>query len=124
MLDIWNYVEGLDKFTCPICGQVITREEGELFSLFELRCVAHIKRFVVIRERINMDNKKLNTAIEEAKRFLDRAKELQTEQKKTTTYVGYDGKNHVSVPSCPKESGAVRRASMDLSRALSDLRRY
>jgi hypothetical protein len=70
-----------------------------------------------------MDAKKLDTAIEEAERFLDRAKELQIEQKKTTTYT-YEGKTFVSVPSCPKESGAVRRASMDLSRALSALRKY
>jgi len=70
-----------------------------------------------------MDVKKLNTAIEEAKKFLDRVKELQTEQKKTTTYEIL-GEQHTYVPSCPKESGAVRRASMDLTRALSDLRKY
>jgi len=70
-----------------------------------------------------MDTKKLNVAIEEAKRFLERAKELQSEQKNTTTSE-WAGKIHVHVPSCPKESGAVRRASMDLTRVLADLRRY
>jgi hypothetical protein len=70
-----------------------------------------------------MDKKKLDTAVNEAKKFLDRVKELQAEQKKTTTYM-YEGKPFISVPSCPKESGAVRRASMDLTRALADLRRY
>jgi hypothetical protein len=70
-----------------------------------------------------MDKKKLDIAVEEAKKFLEKVKELQTEQKKTVTYkVGE--KEYVSIPSCPKESGAVRRASMDLTRALADLRRY
>ena len=70
-----------------------------------------------------MDTKKLNVAIEEAERFLRKAKELQSEQKKTTTSE-WAGKIHIHVPSCPKESGAVRRASMDLTRALSALRKY
>ena len=70
-----------------------------------------------------MDKKKLDTAVEEAKKFLEKVKELQTEQKKTTTYE-FQGKQHISIPSCPKESGAVRRASMDLTRALANLRRY
>ena len=70
-----------------------------------------------------MDKKKLDTAVNEAKKFIDRVKELQNEQKKTTTFI-MEGKQFVSVPSCPKESGAVRRASMDLTRALADLRRY
>jgi len=70
-----------------------------------------------------MDKKKLDTAVNEAKKFLDRVKELQTEQKKTMTYEVF-GEQHTYIPSCPKESGAVRRASMDLTRALADLRKY
>lgn len=53
---------------------------------------------------------KLNAAIAEATRFLERAYALQKEG--GSTYYG------------SKESGAVRRSSMDLTRALSDLRRY
>jgi len=70
-----------------------------------------------------MDEKKLKTAVEEAKRFLDRVKELQNEQKITVRYFVGE-KEYTHIPSCPKESGAVRRASMDLSRALAALRKY
>jgi len=70
-----------------------------------------------------MDKKKIDKAVEEAKRFLDKVKELQTEQKKVVIYESY-GEKHTYTPSCPKECGAVRRASMDLTRALADLRRY
>jgi hypothetical protein len=70
-----------------------------------------------------MTPEKLEIAIEEAERFLRKAKELQTAQEKTTTYK-LGSKTYVSIPSCPKESGAVRRASLDLSRALSEYRRY
>ena len=70
-----------------------------------------------------MDKKKIDRAVEEAKRFLDRVKELQVEQKKVVTYESC-GEKYTYVPSCPKECGAVRRASMDLTRALADLRRY
>jgi hypothetical protein len=57
-----------------------------------------------------MNARTLQAAITEAERFLDLARELQ--------------------PSCPngyytgsKASGATKRASMDLTRALADLRR-
>jgi hypothetical protein len=73
-----------------------------------------------------MDTKKLNLAIEEAKRFLDRAKELGdliSEEDKKWKEAKAKGE-HYWTGSNPKESGAVRRASMDLSRALSDLRKY
>ena len=73
-----------------------------------------------------MDKKKLDVAIEEAERFLKKAKDLRdltiNDEKriKTAKEKGeyYWGSNN------PKESGAVRRASMDLTRALANLRRY
>ena len=46
----------------------------------------------------------------EAKRLLDRIKALRAAEK-ANDYA------------CPRESGAVRRASMDLTRALADLRK-
>lgn len=61
-----------------------------------------------------MTDEKLKVAIEEAKRFLSRAKALQDRRAKKDLY-DWQG--------C-KESGAVRRASLDLTRALSDLRKY
>jgi len=60
-----------------------------------------------------MNRDKLQTAIQEAERFLDRARHLPE-------YIPdgrYYENNH------PKERGAIRRASMDLTRALADLRR-
>ncbi len=56
----------------------------------------------------------LNTAISEAKRFIKRAEEAK---KRNTSrrgeYVLY----------CSKESGAAKRASMDLTRALAAMRK-
>jgi len=45
MLDIWDYIEDLSKFTYPVCGHVINREMGELFSAFSIRCKSHVKQF-------------------------------------------------------------------------------
>ena len=59
-----------------------------------------------------MNEHTLKEAVSEAERFLKRAKELQ-EALKNKPLIFYG----------TKETGAVRRASMDLSRALSDLRR-
>lgn len=57
----------------------------------------------------------LETAIKEAERFLTRARELRrAAQRAEDTH---------SLYSNPKEQGAVRRSSLDLSRALADLRR-
>lgn len=58
-----------------------------------------------------MDSHKLNSAISEAKRFLLRAEHLKL-LNGSSTYIG----DH------PKEQGAVKRASMDLTRALAELR--
>ena len=60
-----------------------------------------------------MNNDKLKIAISEANRFLVKAKELQ----KAETM------NKYTWISGSKESGACRRASMDLTRVLADLRK-
>ena len=55
----------------------------------------------------------VNKAVEEAKRFLKAAKEWQkAETEKVPSYA-----------SCPLESGAIRRSSMDLTRALAAMRK-
>ena len=60
-----------------------------------------------------MTNDNLEAAITEAQRFLQRAKELRQERRDEPYYslVG------------TRASGACRRASMDLTRALADLRK-
>lgn len=55
----------------------------------------------------------VNEAIAEARRFIKRAEDWKrAEAEKAKTYY-----------SNPKESGAVRRASMDLARALATMRK-
>lgn len=69
---------------------------------------------------MNIDT--VNTAIQEAERFLERAKRTLDAHKA-------EEKSRGLVPSRsylragPRETGALRRASMDLTRALADLRR-
>lgn len=61
----------------------------------------------------------LTTAIAEAERFLERAKRLRDTARADSDWppqIDFTGHH-------PKESGATRRASMDLTRALADLRR-
>lgn len=70
-----------------------------------------------------MNLNKLNNSIEEAERFLEKAKILKSELKNTYEIEGYNGRKIQCTPSCPKESGAVRRASMDLTRSLAELRK-
>ena len=62
---------------------------------------------------------KIKEAKAEAKRFLKRVAEWEAKQ---GTYMiqGLDGLHRIDTP---RESGAVRRASMDLTRALANLRR-
>lgn len=61
-----------------------------------------------------MKTENLKEAIEEAKRFLKRAEDLNKKvSKKESAYI-YGG--------YPKESGSVKRASMDLTRSLAKLR--
>jgi len=59
----------------------------------------------------------LRMAIKEAERFAAVAKEVGV------IYDRYDnGESYIHVGDCTKESAACKRASMDLSRVLSDLR--
>lgn len=58
-----------------------------------------------------MSPSKLDAAIQEADRFLAAARRLRNAS------LAAPGYQH------PKESGAARRASLDLTRALADLRR-
>lgn len=59
-----------------------------------------------------MTRDKVLTAIAEAERFIDKAKAIVEYGKQVQDWID---------PS--KESGAARRASMDLTRALADMRR-
>jgi len=65
-----------------------------------------------------MQNGNIDRAIAEAKRFLERAKELKVAVRDPD-----DGKFLKTYPSAPKEHGALRRASLDLTRALAEMRR-
>lgn len=56
-----------------------------------------------------MNRDKLKVAVEEAERFLQRVKALP--------------EPYTDVSYFPKEQGAIKRSSMDLTRALADLRR-
>lgn len=60
-----------------------------------------------------MNIRTLQAAIAEAERFLDLARELQAQSNHTSW----------SFITGTRASGATRRASMDLTRALADLRR-
>lgn len=64
-----------------------------------------------------MNMQKIEAARAEAQRFIDRVDALRREH---INYMSGDRKYYFSAP---KESGAVRRASMDLTRALSDMRK-
>ncbi len=63
-----------------------------------------------------MTPENLRHAIEEARRFILRAKELQNK-------LDADCNDGDSITGYPKQSGAVRRASMDLTRSLAKLRK-
>jgi hypothetical protein len=69
-----------------------------------------------------MDIEKLNNTIEEAERFLKKAKELRDLMEDGKRKME-SGDKYYYPSDNPKESGAVRRASMDLTRSLADLRR-
>jgi hypothetical protein len=58
-----------------------------------------------------MNKHTIETAAAEAKRFLERVNALQAVNKSNNEWEQ------------PKERGAVRRASMDLTRALAELRK-
>lgn len=64
-----------------------------------------------------MDRNKLNTAVKEALRFIERAKALPKPEP-------YEHHGHnLTHDNFPKEQGAIKRASMDLTRALAELRK-
>jgi hypothetical protein len=65
-----------------------------------------------------MNRKKLQTAIDECDRFIQRVKELPD----PTPYT-QPGMEGMMQDNYPKQQGAIRRASMDLSRALTELRK-
>lgn len=73
-----------------------------------------------------MNDKTLQTAINEAERFLERALNLKAMRRDEAARVKKAkeaGEKYVYPESFPKECGFVKRASMDLTRALADLRR-
>jgi hypothetical protein len=69
-----------------------------------------------------MNRDTLKTAIAEAERFLKRAKAIPAPVKRVRTWDS-SGEKFLDESINPKDSGAVRRSSMDLTRALADLRR-
>ena len=66
-----------------------------------------------------MDYLKLEKAKLEAKRFLWAAEEVRIEKVEATKTM----KSYFYIPAGLKENGACLRASLDLTRALSDLRK-
>ena len=63
----------------------------------------------------------LQLAINEAKRFIARAEQLKEASKEQSSYFYGGEKVYYNSPT-PKQSGSVRRTSMDLIRVLADLR--
>ena len=68
-----------------------------------------------------MEISTLQIAIDEAKRFIIKCEGLKESRKNKRSYI-YDGKVKYYDNPSPKESGLVRRSSMDLTRVLADLR--
>lgn len=66
-----------------------------------------------------MNRTKLAAAVAEAERFIARARALP---EPTTYEVPGSAYNPFTNDRFPREQGAIRRASMDLTRALADLR--
>lgn len=65
-----------------------------------------------------MKTEQIELAVQEAERFIDRAKACLAARKETYSAGDYTFHSHA-----PKESGSVRRASMDLTRQLADMRK-
>lgn len=71
-----------------------------------------------------MKHSNLDTAIAEAQRFLTRARRLKAVQPRRDAVRKLSGlDDYIDSIATPRESGALRRASLDLTRALADLRR-
>ncbi len=64
-----------------------------------------------------MDRNKLDIAVQEARRFIERAELLPEPE----TYTS--GEYTFTHNYFPKQQGAIKRASMDITRALADLRK-
>lgn len=69
-----------------------------------------------------MKHTALSAAIAEAERFLRAARKLQSVERQDPVNALARGNEWVSSYH-PRESGAARRASMDLTRALAEMRR-
>lgn len=69
-----------------------------------------------------MDKEKVDTVVKLCKELKKRAK-VWKEAAKGYEYTAYDGTKHISFPTAPKESAALRRISMELTRALTEMRR-
>jgi len=70
-----------------------------------------------------MKRSQLDAAIAEAHRFLARAQQLKDKQIRRDPVAKLSSLDQYLDCGNPRESGALRRASMDLTRALADLRR-
>lgn len=73
-----------------------------------------------------MNLEKIDAAIAEAKRFIKTAEALKSAKKKRhdkNKNTPWGEHSTVENAHCPREQGALRRASMDLTRALADLRK-
>lgn len=64
-----------------------------------------------------MNAKTLEAAVYQARRFIERAEALKKAAKDHSMSADFGFYAH------PKESGAVRRASLDLTRALAEMRK-
>jgi hypothetical protein len=64
-----------------------------------------------------MKTEQIELAVQEAERFISKAKLCLAARKETHGSGDYIFTNHA-----PKESGSVKRASMDLTRQLADMR--
>lgn len=69
-----------------------------------------------------MNRQTLKVAIAEAERFLKRATAVKPPERIPADW-RKDGSTILDESIPPKDGGAIRRASMDLTRALADLRR-
>lgn len=69
-----------------------------------------------------MKDVNIDHAVQEAKRFLACASNFAKVAAPEKS-VDVNGDAFTYRPSCPKESGALRRASLDLTRALANMRK-
>lgn len=71
-----------------------------------------------------MKSDRIDDAIKEARRFIERATLLRSlETKEAKAKAAHKGPDRYWSSSFPVQSGAVRRASLDLTRSLAAMRR-